>query len=188
MIRLLGLLTAALAFVVAGCGTSAPAATIEAGTPVAAPTSVEIERIAASSSLVPLGKQANGEIEVPDVHTPMQAGWYSPGVKPGEPGPAVIVGHVDGGGQTGIFKRLREMQAGDTARVLTEDGNPLTFRAYEVLQAQKDDFPTARVYGDTEGPELRLITCGGSFVGGDLGYQDNIIVFMRLEPAAPAGP
>ncbi len=180
MIRLLGLLTAALAFVVAGCGTSAPAATIEAGTPVAAPTSVEIERIAASSSLVPLGKQANGEIEVPDVHTPMQAGWYSPGVKPGEPGPAVIVGHVDGGGQPGIFKRLNELQTGDRVRVARQDGSIATFEAYNVEQVAKNEFPTARVYRDTEGPELRLVTCGGQFIGGDLGYQDNIIVFMRL--------
>jgi hypothetical protein len=27
---------------------------------------------------------------------------------------------------------------------------------------------------------LRLVTCGGQFVGGDLGYQDNIIVFLRM--------
>ncbi len=196
MTRLLGLLLAVLAFVAAGCSgstappvtTASPAATSAAPIPVSNPTRVEVDKIGASSSLIPLAKQPSGEIQVPDVQTPQQAGWYSLGVVPGQVGPAVILGHVDGGGKPGIFKRLREMQAGDTARVLTADGNTLTFRAYEVLQAQKDEFPTARVYGDTEGPELRLITCGGAFVGGDLGYQDNIIVFMRLQPAAPAGP
>jgi hypothetical protein len=180
VIRLLGLLSAVLAFVVAGCGTSPPATTSDQAVPVAAPTSVEIDRIAANSSLIPLSKQANGEIEVPDVHTPMQAGWYSLGVKPGAPGPAVIVGHVDGGGQPGIFKRLHELQTGDRVKVAREDGSVATFEAYDVAQAQKNAFPTARVYGNTAGPELRLVTCGGQFVGGDLGYQDNIIVFLRM--------
>jgi hypothetical protein len=196
--RLVGLLIAVLAFVAAGCGgsTAPPAATAppDAATtsavpvPVSNPTRIEVDKIGASSSLIPLGKEPSGEIQVPSVQTPQQAGWYSLGVVPGQLGPAVILGHVDGGGKPGIFKRLREMQAGDTARVLTEDGRTLTFRAYEVVQAEKANFPTARVYGDTEGPELRLITCGGVFVGGDLGYNDNIIVFMRLEQASPAGP
>ncbi len=197
MIRLLGLLLAVLAFVAAGCSgntaapvaPAAPAATTSpAPIPVSNPTTVEVDKIGANSSLIPLAQEPTGEIQVPDVKTPQQAGWYSLGVVPGQTGPAVILGHVDGGGKPGIFKRLREMQEGDTARVLTEDGNTLTFRAYEVVQAEKQNFPTAQVYGDTEGPELRLITCGGVFVGGDRGYNDNIIVFMRLEPAAPNGP
>ncbi len=180
MIRLLGLLTAVLAFVVAGCGTSAPATTADSAAPVAAPAGLEIDRIAARSSLIPLAKQANGEIEVPDVQTPLQAGWYSLGVKPGEPGPAVIVGHVDGGGQPGVFKRLNELTTGDQVRVSRQDGSVAMFEAYDVEQVAKNGFPTGRVYADTDGPELRLVTCGGLFVGGDLGYRDNVIVFLRM--------
>jgi len=181
--RLAGLLlVAVLALVAAGCGgSSQPAATVAAPAAGSSPTQVVIDKITASSTLIPLRKQANGEVETPDVKTPMQAGWYSLGVVPGEPGPAVILGHVDGGGKPGIFKRLNEIKVGDLTSVTREDGKVLKFRAYRVDQVSKDAFPTAKVYGNTAGPELRLITCGGEFVGGDLGYGDNIIVFMKLE-------
>jgi hypothetical protein len=178
-----------LAFVVAGCsvpsvGPAAPASpttTTAAEAPVAQPASVEVDKIGARSSLIPLGIQPNGEIDVPNVKTPQQAGWYSLGPVPGAVGPAVILGHIDGAGKPGIFYRLREIQVGDTARVITTDGRSLTFRTYDVVRVAKTAFPTDRVYGNTAEPELRLITCGGAFVGGDLGYQDNIIVFMKLD-------
>lgn len=185
MRRIAGLLLAVLALVAAGCGGSTPSQPVATAKPPvvagSAPTRVEIEKIAAQSSLIALRKQANGEIETPDVKTPLQAGWYSLGVVPGQPGPAVILGHVDGAGKPGIFKRLSELRVGDVTKVVQGDGKILTFRAYDVVRAPKAAFPTAKVYGNTAGPELRLITCGGAFVGGDLGYADNIIVFMKLD-------
>ena len=36
------------------------------------------------------------------------------------------------------------------------------------------------VYGDTAGPELRLITCGGDFDDAARSYRDNTVVFARL--------
>jgi hypothetical protein len=36
------------------------------------------------------------------------------------------------------------------------------------------------VYGDFSRPGLRLITCGGEWKGGSIGYADNIIVFASL--------
>ena len=63
---------------------------------------------------------------------------------------------------------------------ITRDaGRVLTFEAYRVDQVRKDTFPTKRVYGNTTGPELRLITCSGEFVGGHLGSADNIVVYLR---------
>jgi hypothetical protein len=62
----------------------------------------------------------------------------------------VVLGHVNGGGQAGIFHRLHELAAGD------------------------------EVYGDTTGPELRLITCGGVFDGNTHHYRDNVIVYAVL--------
>jgi hypothetical protein len=35
---------------------------------------------------------------------------------------------------------------------------------------------------DTNVSELRLVTCGGPWVGGKLGYADNIIVFAARIP------
>ena len=43
----------------------------------------------------------------------------------------------------------------------------------------KDDFPTARVYGDTDQPELRLLTCGGPFDPQTKHYLDNVVVYAK---------
>jgi hypothetical protein len=48
------------------------------------------------------------------------------------------------------------------------------------VQVSEKNFPTDEVYGDTDGPELRLITCGEVFDKSARSYQDNIIVFASL--------
>jgi sortase (surface protein transpeptidase) len=151
-----------------------------AGMPRSEPVSVDIPKIAAQSSLVPLGLNPDNTIEVPPVSRPMQAGWYTYGPTPGEVGPAVILGHVDGNKEKGIFFRLREMAPGDEVVVSRKDGTTAKFTVRRVDQVQKDQFPTDAVYGDTAGPELRLITCGGSFDHAAHSYRDNIIVYATL--------
>lgn len=152
-----------------------------AGLPASEPTAIDIPRIGAHSSLVPLGLNADNTIEVPPVGTPQQAGWYEYGPTPGEVGPAVILGHVDGNKQPGIFYRLKELRPGDEVSVSRMDGATARFRVSEVEQIDKDVFPSDAVYGDTANPELRLITCGGSFDHAAHSYRDNIIVFADWE-------
>lgn len=51
----------------------------------------------------------------------------------------------------------------------------------------KDDFPTGVVYGNTAGPELRLITCGG-VVNQETGhYTDNTVVYARMVDVGRSG-
>nr|WP_242613522.1 class F sortase [Herbihabitans rhizosphaerae] len=148
--------------------------------PKSEPVSVEIAKIGARSSLVPLGLNKDKTVQVPPVEQPMQAGWYTAAPTPGERGPAIILGHVDGNKQPGIFFRLREMAPGDEVVVARQDGNTARFRVTRVDQVAKAEFPTQAVYGDTAGAELRLITCGGVFDRSARSYQDNIIVYAQL--------
>jgi sortase (surface protein transpeptidase) len=126
---------------------------------------------------VPLGLNADRTVQVPPVDTPEQAGWFTGAPRPGDPGPAVLLGHVNGGGQAGIFARLGELGPGDEVLVERADGSTVRFTVRRVDQVPKTDFPTDEVYGDTDGPELRLITCGGSFDESADSYRDNIIVY-----------
>jgi len=144
------------------------------------PTAVDIPKIGAHSSLIPLGLNPDHTIEVPPVRTPMQAGWYSYGPTPGEIGPAVILGHVDGNKQQGIFYRLDELAPGDQASVSRKDGSTARFTVTKVERIAKNSFPTQAVYGDTPDAELRLITCGGSFDRVAHSYLDSIIVYAVL--------
>jgi hypothetical protein len=158
----------------------APAAPLAA----AAPVGLRIDSINASSTLVPLGLNANRTVTVPPVATPMQASWYRLGPAPGAPGPAVILGHVNGDGKEGIFARLNEVKPGDQVKVSRADGKTAVFTVTKLQQVAKDAFPTTAVYGDTSAAELRLVTCGGDFDQSKHSYADSIIAFATLTSVA----
>lgn len=155
--------------------TSPPAGSIQ---PAADPVRVEIPSIRASSTLAPLVLDAKGALEVPK--TAEQAGWYADGVTPGDPGPGIIVGHIDYAGDPGVFQRLDELEVGDEVYVATADATVLRFVVYRTQQVSKAAFPWREVAADTEGPELRIISCTGKYRPEVRSYSDNLIVFARI--------
>lgn len=143
----------------------------------APPRRVVVPALGIDSPLVALRQQRDGTLEVPsdfDV-----AGWYREGTKPGDAGPAVVVGHVDSYEGPAVFFRLRELHEGDRINVPRTDGSQVEFAVYAVESVSKQAFPTERVYGDTAGPELRLVTCGGRFDPTSKHYEDNTVVYAR---------
>ncbi|KGH48232.1 class F sortase [Modestobacter sp. KNN46-3] len=146
------------------------------------PVRVQIPAIGVDSELMDLGLQADGTMEVPAGGFP--AGWYTGAPTPGERGPAVLAGHVDWGGAPGVFAELRDVVPGDEITVSRADGSTAVFAVQEVGQYDKDDFPTAAVYGDIDHAGLRVITCGGVFDELAGSYLDNTVVFADLVPPA----
>lgn len=145
---------------------------------VAPPAQIEIPDIGVSSGLQRLGRDPTGAIEVP--HAWGQAGWYAPGVKPGQVGPAVILGHVDSRKGPAVFFRLRELERGDEVFVTRDDGARLRFVVDRVERHAKTRFPTDDVYLPTLQPTLRLVTCDGTFDRTTGHYRDNLVVFADL--------
>lgn len=185
MRRLLSGVLLAVALLLAGCGTPAPASTpppavVQMAAP--APVSVSVPGLDAESTLVPLYLDDDRRLQVPPVDQPLQAGYFASGVRPGEVGPAVIAAHVNGrntAGESvpGLFARLRDLQPGALVHVAREDGSTVTFKVTRSESYAKAEFDTAAVYGDTEGPELRLITCHGRFLTDLRSYEDNLVLF-----------
>ncbi|HET7304032.1 MAG TPA: class F sortase [Segeticoccus sp.] len=149
--------------------------------PASRPVRVVIPSIDVSSRLQRLGVTRDGSIEVPAPPRYNEAGWFTGSPTPGEDGPSVILGHIDGVGTTpSVFFDLGAVQSGDTVKVTRADGRTVTFTVYRTERYRKDDFPTAVVYGNTQRPELRLITCGGT-VNPETGhYRDNTVVYARM--------
>jgi hypothetical protein len=144
----------------------------------ATPKTLEVPSIGVrTTGLVDLGLTPEGKMEVP--HDAVTAGWYGLGPVPGEPGPAVIAAHVNYKKVNGVFARLHEVAVGDAITVTRADGGVAAFTAYRVEHYAKATFPTQDVYGNTDGPELRLVTCGGDFDQTTGHYRDNIVVFAR---------
>ena len=149
--------------------------------PTPAPVRVEIPAIGVATPLQRLGRAGDGTIEVP--HGPDKwdvAGWYKDGTRPGDPGSAVILGHVDSTSGPAVFYRLRELRRGDRVEVVRAGGSRVTFTVQRVEQYPKRRFPTAEVYYPTLEPMLRLVTCGGAFDEATGHYTDNVIVFAVL--------
>ena len=146
------------------------------------PVRVQVPAIGVDSELMDLGLQDDGTLEVPPDGFP--AGWFTGAPTPGEQGPAVLAGHVDWGGEPGVFWALRDVVAGDEITVSRADGSSAVFRVTEVGQYDKDAFPTAAVYADLDHAGLRLITCGGDFDSAAHSYEDNTVVFADLVATA----
>ena len=144
---------------------------------VAPPVRVEIPSIGVQAPIIRLGVNPDRTLEVPTDFG--DAGWWSGGPRPGEPGPAVIAGHVDSDTGPAVFFRLRELRPHDAIVVDRRDGSRARFSVIGSEQYPKDHFPTARVYGATAEPTLRLITCGGEFDNSSGHYLDNTVVYAR---------
>ncbi|MGW4521491.1 class F sortase [Amycolatopsis sp. NPDC004378] len=149
------------------------------GLPAAKPASLTIPAIGVrAEGIKDLGLTAKGELEVPGDATTV--GWFTGAPSPGEVGPAVLAAHVDYKHVTGAFSRLKDLRPGEQAVVGRADGRTAVFTVYRVDRYAKAEFPTDQVYGDTAGPELRLITCGGAFDRSSGNYLDNVVVYARL--------
>lgn len=142
---------------------------------VAEPVRLRIPAIHVDSPLDHLGRLPDGTIAVPN--SPVVAGWYDEGPRPGQSGPAVILGHVDSRKGPGVFFRLSELKLGTLAYVDRADGTTIAFRVQRVSQVPKISFPTDLVYSPTLEPSLQLVTCGGSFDNHARSYRDNVIAY-----------
>lgn len=148
--------------------------------PVPVPVSVSIPAIDVVSELLHLGLRQDGSLQVPEGDQFDSAAWYDGSPRPGEVGPAVIEGHVSSAARgPSVFFDLARLTVGDTVEVTRQDGTVATFEVYDLQQFPKDTFPTEQVYGHTDGPELRLITCGGTIAESTGHFDDNIVVFAR---------
>ena len=143
------------------------------------PASVSIPAIGVTSDLLHLGLNPDGTLQVPDGPDFDTAAWFDGSPRPGEVGPAVIEGHVSSARGPSVFFDLTRLEVGDTVDITREDGTVATFEVYDMQQFPKDSFPTVQVYGATQGPELRVITCGGTIAESTGHFTDNIIVFAR---------
>ncbi|GGX88225.1 class F sortase [Streptomyces minutiscleroticus] len=121
----------------------------------------------------------NRELATPPLDRPELVGWYEDGPSPGEPGTAVVVGHLDTKRGPAVFAGLGSLTPGRLIEARRADGRTAVYTVDAVETYEKDAFPNTKVYGPRNRPELRLITCGGSY-DHKTGYDSNTVVFAHL--------
>jgi hypothetical protein len=147
---------------------------------VALPVRLRIPVVGIDAPVQPLGRNPDRTIQVPTDFG--AAGWFAEGARPGQEGPAVILGHVDSTTGPAAFYRLGDLTPGTEVAVDRADGSTVRFRITDVQRTPKTAFPTDLVYGASLAPSLRLVTCGGSFDQTRRSYRDNVIAFAEPTP------
>lgn len=143
------------------------------------PVRLQIPDIGVDTPVIGLGLAADGTVQVPPIEAHSPAGWYQGSPTPGQTGPSVLLGHVTVGQYgDGVFRKLDQLHPGSRLSVRLQDGDLADFTVDTVDTVAKNQFPTQKVYGNVNRPELRLITCGGPKTGD--GYLDNVVVYASL--------
>ncbi|MFC7217580.1 sortase domain-bontaining protein [Streptomyces polyrhachis] len=150
------------------------------------PLRLRIPGIDLDAEVDSVGLAAGRVIGSPPLSALNTAGWYRAGVSPGEPGSAVITGHVDSDKQRAVFFRLSELGKGDRVVVSRADGTRAEFTVDERLYRRRADFPAERVLGGKGQPGLWLITCAPPFDRKTRSYESNLLVHARLSDVTAA--
>jgi LPXTG-site transpeptidase (sortase) family protein len=142
------------------------------------PTRLVIARIGIDANVEARGLDSSRNLDVAkDFH---DVAWYDLGPAPGQPGNALINGHVNWWTGSAVFTRLPQIRTGDEVLITHADGTTATFK----VTARRTVAWNARIAslfapGDTA--TLTLITCTGvwnPFIGSD---SERLLVSAVLE-------
>jgi Sortase domain len=130
------------------------------------------------ASLVRSGVAGDGTLQIPNGVS--QAALWGAALD-AEAGATLIAGHINWAGVAGPFAELWGAQAGQSVTVIDGTGKRLTFVVDQILTVDKDNLPqhADELFGQTGPHRLVLVTCGGKWVGGALGYDQNRVVIAH---------
>ncbi len=149
------------------------------GVAVSSPARIKIQTLGVDAPVVKLGLNANRTLAVPKGD--WEVGWYVGSPPPGALGPSVMVGHLDSARGPAVFQNLSQLKKGDTIQVVRQDGIIVNFKVDSIEKYSQSQFPTEKVYGATNAPTLRLITCAGTYSRLKGRYSDNLVVYASLK-------
>ena len=160
--------------------TPTPKPVVPTATPSAAPRTIEISKIGVNAPIKPVGTKATGEMDEPD--GPFDVAWFKGSPVPGDPGNAVLTGHLDWRGpppRPAVFWELKRLAPGDEIVVRTERG-PLTFRVESSVLYETRNAPVEQILGWAMGKVITIVTCEGTFIPEGRDYTHRRVVRARL--------
>lgn len=110
--------------------------------------------------------------------------WKSPNgvvdekvAKPGQPGVALLAGHVDSAAQGhGALYRLQQIKTGAAVTVYGAGGSATRWKVTRLQVVSKSALPNA-LFVNSGPPRLAIVSCGGPFDASTGHYEDNVIAW-----------
>lgn len=143
------------------------------------PVLLNIPSIKVVAPFEAIGLNADRTIEVPVKD--MTVGWFTYGAKPGDAGVSVVVGHLDSVKGGAVFEDLHRIKVGDNVIIERQDGSKVVYTVDSLAKFSQNNFPTKLVYGVTNFPAIRLITCSGTYNKKTGSYSENLVVFGSIK-------
>jgi LPXTG-site transpeptidase (sortase) family protein len=141
------------------------------------PVRLVISRIGVDANIESRGLDAGRNMLTPkDYH---DVAWYNLGPRPGEPGNALLNGHVDWWTGSAVFTRLSEVRTGDLVTVVREDGSRLSFKVTS-RKVVKAGARVASLFTPSKVATLTLITCSGPWDPSILSATHRLLVSAVL--------
>lgn len=147
------------------------------GSAVANPYRLVIPSIGLNARVEDVGILPDGKLDTPD--DIRKVGWYQKGPKPGLAGNAVIDGHLDIGKKPGVFWHLNKVKPGQVMYVIDEKGQRIAFRVKERQIYHVSEAPLQKIFGKSDGRNLNLITCAGTWDKKLNHYDKRLIVYTE---------
>jgi hypothetical protein len=152
------------------------------------PVHIRIPAIGLDWPVVPVGRDATGAMAAPQgpesAPSWHEGFWWQYGYLAGQPGNAVIAGHVDDVlGNLTPFAHISRLQPGDAIYVQTDRGDTLRFAVIKVTTVANpvggpNDPTIAAIFGPSATPNLNLLTCAGDWVGNE--FDQRLVVYSTL--------
>ena len=157
---------------------SAPPTAVETPQGPPPPGRLIIPRISVDAQVLGVGIAKDGSMAV--TNESYTVGWYKLGVAPGDPGDAVITGHLDWYDTShAVFFNLKLLRPGDDIEVQRLDGVTRHFKVTSTTTVAYNASPPGLFVAG--GPaRLSLITCGGPWDAKKGEYLQRVIVDAAL--------
>lgn len=108
-----------------------------------------------------------------------EAAWWGAGVH--EHGAMLLSGHINWAGKVGPFDELWRDHQGQRIWITSNNKSTQRYVISRIITLHKNELGAhaQRLFSQSGPHRLVLVTCGGRFVGGEQGYDENRIVVAK---------
>ena len=143
------------------------------------PTRIQVPSLSIDATVESVGKKSDGSMGTPSKFN--TTAWYNLGSKPGQPGNAVIDGHVNNALTTaGVFEHLSQISMGDPVKVSDAQGHTLNYQVSDIEEYPVNGAPTGAIFATTGPSQIVLITCDGNWDVAAHEFDKRLVVVARL--------